>query len=145
VPTVRRSRTIAAAPADVWRVLGDPHHLPRWWPRVTRVEGAALDSWTTVLQTAKGKAVRADYRVVSSDPERARVWAQETEDSPFERFLREAVTEARMTPAQDGTEVVLELRQRLRGMARLGGFLVRGAARRTLDEALDGLERVCAR
>jgi hypothetical protein len=35
----------------------------------------------------------------------------------------------------------LELSQKLRGASRLGGFMFRGAARRTLDEALDSLER----
>jgi hypothetical protein len=38
--------------------------------------------------------------------------------------------------------VQLRTRQRPRGWARLGSFLFRRAARRKLDEALDGLERV---
>ena len=39
VPTVRRSRTLRATPEEVWAIVGDAYHLPRWWPRVTRVEG----------------------------------------------------------------------------------------------------------
>ena len=38
MPTARRSRTVAAPPERVWGTVGDPYHLPRWWPRVTRVE-----------------------------------------------------------------------------------------------------------
>jgi hypothetical protein len=35
----------------------------------------------------------------------------------------------------------MELSQKLRGVSRLGGFMFRGAAKRTLDEALESLER----
>jgi len=45
----------------------------------------------------------------------------------------------RLEPAAAGTRVTLELRQRLRGSARLGAFLVRRAARRQLDDALTRL------
>ena len=31
---VARSRTLAAAPEAVWRVVADPRALVRWWPRV---------------------------------------------------------------------------------------------------------------
>jgi hypothetical protein len=95
-----------------------------------------------VLATAKGRAVRADYRVVASEPPRRRRFAQELEGSPFERLLRSSEIEIALTPAAEGgTEVTMELSQRLRGASRLGGFMFRGAARRTLDEALESLER----
>ena len=49
--------------------------------------------------------------------------------------------EVRLVADGDGaTRVALSLVQRLQGMALLGSFLVRRAARRQLDEALDGLE-----
>jgi len=32
---------IPAPRADVWNVVSDPYHLPRWWPKVTRVESEA--------------------------------------------------------------------------------------------------------
>jgi uncharacterized protein YndB with AHSA1/START domain len=145
VPTVRRTRELSAAPADVWAVLRDPHHLPRWWPRVQRVEDVSQDHWTAVLATKRGKGVRADYRLLTSVRERSRSWEQEVADSPFERLLREAVTSVAVEPAARGTRVTLELRQRMRGLNRLGGFLLRRASRGQLDEALEGLERVCAR
>ena len=48
----------------------------------------------------------------------------------------------RVTPEGDGARVGVEVRQRLRGVAALGGFIVRHATRRIVDEALDGLEEV---
>ena len=48
-------------------------------------------------------------------------------------------------PEGDGsTRVTLEQEQKLRGMARLGGVMVRRAARRALDGALEGLESLHA-
>lgn len=146
MPRIRRHATLAAGSGAVWQVVGDPHHLPRWWPKVGRVEGVEEDRWTSVFMTQKGKPVRADFRVVASEPQRHRVWSQELEDSPFERVLAESVTEVRLEP-RDGavTEVTIELRQRLRGLARLGGFMVRRAGGRVLDEALEGLRGACER
>jgi hypothetical protein len=41
------------------------------------------------------------------------------------------------------TEVTIELRQSLSGFfPRFGGYMVRRAAAETIDEALDGLERI---
>ena len=65
--TARRSRTIAAPAEELWEVIRDPHHLPRWWPRVSRVESVEGDEFTEVLKTAKGKVVRADFNVVACD------------------------------------------------------------------------------
>jgi hypothetical protein len=95
------------------------------------------DAWTTVLRSERGRAVRADWRLEASEAPRRRAWAQELADTPFERVLAERRVEARVGEG----EVTLELRQRGRGWARFGGFLLRRAARRELDEALDGLER----
>src|SRR4029077_10290309 len=67
VPTARRSRTIAAPVEELWEVIADPHHLPRWWPRVTRVEDVEGNAFTEVMRTAKGKLVRADFLLVRTD------------------------------------------------------------------------------
>jgi uncharacterized protein YndB with AHSA1/START domain len=140
VPTIRCSRMIAVPPEVLWETVADPHHLPRWWPRVARVEGVADRHFTEVLQTDKGKSVRADFTVLESTRPSVRRWAQAVENTPFERILAAAETEIRLVPDTGGTRVTLTLRQRLRGLARLGGFLVRGATRRQLDEALSSLE-----
>ncbi len=166
MPTAQRTRTIAASRQELWDVLGDPHHLPRWWPRVNRVEAVTLtgtgefDAFTEVLMSGRGKMVRADFKRLETVPEERVVWAQQVENTPFARILTSAETEISLShgsgadgsasdgPASDGplTEVTIELRQTLHGfLARLGGHLVRRAAHSTLDEALDGLERIVGR
>jgi uncharacterized protein YndB with AHSA1/START domain len=144
VPTTRRSRAIAAPAQDIWELVGDPHHLPRWWPRVARVESVEPDAFTEVLASKRGRLVRADFRVVARD-EHALVlrWSQQVEDTPFARLLSSAETELRLEPAGRTTNVTIELRQALHGLfPNLGASRVRRAARATLEEALDGLERI---
>ena len=144
MPTTRRSRALQAAPEAVWRVAGDPNHLPRWWPRVQRVENVTEGEFTAVYGTSKGRPVRGDYRVVEHEPPRRRRWAQRVEGSPFERFVRALETEVEVAPEASGTGAVVTLTvmQKLRGLSRLGGFLARRATRRQLDEALDRLEEI---
>src|ERR1700736_4640683 len=77
VPTARRTRTIDAPLQELWEVVRDPHHLPRWWPRVNRVEGVEGDAFTEVMTTAKGRVVRADFNVVLADRAAGTLrWAQ---------------------------------------------------------------------
>jgi uncharacterized protein YndB with AHSA1/START domain len=145
VPTARRSRTIAASAEELWALVSDPHHLPRWWPRVTRVEDVGEGAFTEVMATAKGKLVRADFDLVRSDEQlRSLTWSQRVQGTPFGRLLKSAETEVRLAPSIEAeTEVTIELRQALTGFfPRFGGFMVRRAALATIDEALDGLERI---
>jgi len=144
MPTARRSRTVAAPPEQLWEVVSDPHHLPRWWPRVTRVEDVEAGAFTEVMRTEKGKLVRADFQLVEVDPRARRLrWEQRLEGTPFARVLSAAETELTLEPAGQGTTVSIELRQKLNGvLARFGGFMVRRAAIATVDEALEGLERI---
>jgi uncharacterized protein YndB with AHSA1/START domain len=160
VPTARRSRTIAAPVEDLWELVSDPHHLPRWWPRVTRVEDVEGGAFTEVMSTARGKVVRADFDLVEADElQRSLTWSQRVQGTPFARLLKSAETEVRLAPATAGalaseqpdtlagggpaTVVTIELRQALAGFfPRFGGFMVRRAAAATIDAALDGLERI---
>jgi uncharacterized protein YndB with AHSA1/START domain len=169
MPDASRSRTIAAPVQELWEVIGDPHHLPRWWPRVTRVEDVEEDAFTEVMRTRKGKLVRADFRIVARDEaSHSLTWSQLVEGSPFARVLKSAETEIRLTPAQaseppsrgdepeepkPATVVKIELRQEMAGYspsfglfmgfsARFGSPMVRRAARATIDEALEGLGRI---
>jgi uncharacterized protein YndB with AHSA1/START domain len=144
MPTVVRSRSIAAPQESVWAVVFDPYHLPRWWPRVDRVEDVSDNGWTTVATSSRGRAVRFDYtRVYTEAPNRV-VWRQELDQTPFERFLREAVTGVVLTPAEGQTQVELRMVRKLRGLARFGGVQMRRAARRELDEALERLDQAVA-
>jgi uncharacterized protein YndB with AHSA1/START domain len=171
MPTARRTRTIAAPADELWQTIRDPHHLPRWWPRVSRVEDVTEDAFTEVLSTSGGKSVRADFTLVESDEYDRRLrWAQRVEGSPFARLLKSAETEVWLRDAAgvagartdypsaagedrpegpqaprggNGTEVTIELRQSLNGFfSRFGGYMVKRAAANTIEEALDGLERI---
>jgi uncharacterized protein YndB with AHSA1/START domain len=140
MPTARASRTLPATSAAVWRVAADPQGMAQWWPRCVRVEGAKGRDFTQVLRTPRGREVRADFRVTELDQGRRRVWSQQLEGTPFERYFASVVTELRLEPHGAETKVTLEQRQRLRGISRFGGFLTRRASRATLREALAGLE-----
>lgn len=142
MPTASRARLVEAAPEDVWRIVGDPYHLPRWWPKVARVEAVAGGKFTQVLQgTRSGRSVRADFRIDEKRKGELLRFSQLLEGSPFERVLSRSETTIELTPGGGGTRVAVTVRQGLRGLSRFGGgFLLRRATRRILDEALDGLE-----
>jgi uncharacterized protein YndB with AHSA1/START domain len=146
--TAQRSRTIQASPQTIWEVLGDPHHMPRWWPGVRRMEGVSEDRFTQVFVTKKGRPVRVDFQIVSADAPWRLAFSQDIPGTPFERVLSESVTEIVLEPeAQAGqagaTRVTIAQRQKLRGYSRTGGLLLRRATNKRLDEALEGLERIC--
>jgi uncharacterized protein YndB with AHSA1/START domain len=145
VPRVTRELTVTAPPDDVWQLVSDPESLPRWWPQVVRVEDAAGEAWTNVLSTPRGRVVRADFTRTAIDAPRRIAWRQELVESPFERVFASAETEVALSEDEGGTRVRLTADERLRGRFRLGGFIVRRAARRRLDDALAGLERAVGR
>ena len=142
MPTTRRTRSVAAEPAEVWRTVSDPNHQPRWWPLVTRMEGVEPDAFTQLLSTSKGRNIRADFRVVERTEPTVYRYEQELAGSPFERILRHNEMTVQLEPHGHGTTVSLIRRTQLRGMSALGGFMWRRAAARQLDEALDALEAI---
>lgn len=143
MPSAQSQRTLAVPVAAVWKVLEDPHHMPRWWPGVTRMEGVEDDRFTQVFVTKRGKPVRADFRIVTSEPPWRIAWEQELAGTPFERVLNELVTEIVLESVPEGTRVTIAESQKLRGYSRTGGFLMRRATANKLAEALQGLERAC--
>jgi uncharacterized protein YndB with AHSA1/START domain len=147
MPRVVRRRRIAAPAGALWSIVSDPYHLPRWWPRTTRVENVTGGEtkgqrWTQVLETKDGRGIRADYRCVSAASEERYIYEQQIEDSPFAKFLHGSRTEIRLDPNRSTTEVTLISEQQLKGLSRMGAFMMRRATKRTLSEALHGLERV---
>jgi uncharacterized protein YndB with AHSA1/START domain len=139
---VRRERTVAADPAEVWSVVSDPARLPQWWPGVARVEEATPEAWTNVLTSPKGKTVRADYTRLEADDRRRLVWRHEVEESPFERILARSTTEIVLAPAGEGTRVEIAVSHQPRGWARLSPFQLRAAATRQVEGALQNLARL---
>lgn len=166
MPEVRHSRALLAPPRELWQIVCDPHHLPRWWPRVHRVEAVDEDAFTEVLLSDRGRFVRADFTVLERDQDQMKVvWAQQVDGTPFARVLASSRTEISLSEAANGqgTQVTISLDQALRkwrsgarerprgGRSRggldplfaiLGSRLVRRAASATVKEALDGLERI---
>ncbi len=144
MPRVRRSRRISAPQAEVWRLVSDPGQLPTWWPRVVRVEGisGSGDRFTEVLRTDAGRDLRADFNVVEREKPTLWRFAQEIGDDPFSKVLSRSETLVELEGDSDGTVVTIQVDRSLRGMARLGGFLFRGATKRHIEEALDRLEEL---
>ncbi len=146
-----RSRTIPASVPEVWKLVSDPYSLPRWWPRVSRVEnveqrkgGGRRSQWTKVLETAEGRGVRADYRCISSAENERYVWEQQLEGTPFARHLRSSRIEVALRAKGGETKVDLSSVQVLKGMSRLGSPMMRRGQGEILDEALDGIQRALA-
>ena len=147
MPKAKRSRVIAADRRSVWDLVSDPYHRTRWLPKVARVEDVherargSGSQWTDVLSTASGKSVRAEFRCLWSREQEGYAWEQQIEGSPFAKVLQSSVTSVELQDRKGGTAVTLVADQRLRGLSRLGGFMLRRATGAQLDEALDGLER----
>jgi carbon monoxide dehydrogenase subunit G len=89
--------------------------------------------------------VRADYRCLSSAENERYVWEQQLEGSPFARHLKDSRVDVELHEAGAGeTRVVLTSSQTMRGMSRLGGWMMRRGQRDILDAALDGIEEALA-
>ena len=147
MPRVVRRRRIAAPAGALWSIISDPYHLPRWWPRTQRVENVSAGDakgqrWTQVLETKGGRGIRADFRCVSAASEERYIYEQQVEDGPFAKFLKSARTEILLDANKSTTEVTLIIEQDLKGLSRMGAFMLRRATKRILSEALSGLERV---
>ncbi len=116
------------------------------------------------MRTRRGKTVRADFDLVQSDADSRTVrWDQRIEGTPFAAVLSSSQTELRLAPVHAGasgpgaeTEVTIEMRQEMSGGPAagprgrwsgrfglsFGARMVRRAATATIDEALEGLERI---
>ena len=135
-----RSRRIEVSAETVWQVVEDPHHLPRWWPGVTRVEDVRGGRFTEVIPTRRGKPVRLDFTVVQSRPPHLISWTQELVGTPFERLLSAWTTTITIEPGDARScSVTLEEDQQLRGSFRAGLLLQRRPAGRRVEAALKAL------
>jgi uncharacterized protein YndB with AHSA1/START domain len=141
VPVVTEHSGFEAPLERVWDIVSDPYSLPRWWPRVQRVEEVSDAGWTMVLVSDRGKPIRADYTLADARPMERLEWQQELEETPFERMLSLSRLEVELDhdDASGSTAVTLRSTERLRGLARLGSPMVRRATRKRLSQALEQL------
>lgn len=144
--TTRRSAIFPGTPESLWATVGDPYHLPRWWPGVQRVEDVDPEGFTQVLENRRGRTVRAAYAVVEQTSPRRCRWRRKLDGAPLERILRRVEVTIDLTPeAQVGTaggatRVTLTLRRAPGELSRLG--TLRRAGRAELDQALAELGRI---
>jgi hypothetical protein len=103
-------------------------------------EGAGAE-WTSVLGTAEGRGVRADFRCSESVAGKRFAWEQQLPGTPFERHLRRYEVAIDLVEEGEGTAVSVAAVQALRGLSRLGSPMMRRGQGALLDEALDGIER----
>lgn len=141
---ITRSATLPVASAELWETVSEVKALSRWWPRVERVEVGEPGAFTQVMRTPKGKTVRADYVLTELDPPRLLRMEQEVEDTPFARVLISSELTIELVERGEQTEVILSQDQVLKGSSRFGGFMLKGATRDTLDEALKSLAALFA-
>ena len=137
-----RSRLLAVDAGELWRTVGNVEQLPRWWPRVVRIEAVEGVEFTQVLKTDKGREVRADFTIVEQVSERLLRYEQQVDGTPFEGLLKGSATEVGLLPQDGGTVVAIVVERELKGLARFGGVIVRRGTRRQIDEALDALARI---
>ena len=135
--------SLAAPPSRVWEQVTDPRQLARWWPKVVRVELDGDAAFTEVLTTDKGRDVRADFVVAESDPLHRWRFVQELEETPFAAVLSKSQTTVEFEQAPgEGTALSITLERKLRGLGRFGGPMMKRAARKQLDEALQRLGEI---
>ncbi len=143
MPTTQRTRTVNAPAGEVWELIADPNHLPRWWPRVTRVEGVERDAFTKVFASGNGRLVRADFHVQADERALTLRWEQQVQDTPFARVLSAARTELRLEPDRAVPRGDDRAAPEAAGAVRQPWGQPRAPrGGQVLDEALDGLERV---
>jgi uncharacterized protein YndB with AHSA1/START domain len=140
---IKRRRTFAASPTQVWRVVANPKSQTDWWPDVERVEAVSAHGFTQVLRSSRGTVVRADFLRASAVEPSHLVWTQQLEGTPFASVFRNRAIAIELRPGEAGTEVVIAVDQTLCGAARLVP-LNRGGVKRQLEAALAALEQLLA-
>ena len=98
-----------------------------------------MTHFTEVLSTEGGRLLRADFRVVESRAPSGGSGSRRSREHRSSGCSRPRARRSSWSP-RGGTRVTVVVHQRVRGSARLGGFMVRRATGRVLDEALDALE-----
>lgn len=146
MPRVSRHREIDAPASKIWNLITDPDHLPRWWPRATRVEDILNRSnpdrmrWTLVMKSDRGNVVRADFTGTLAKRDQRFGWRQDVRGTDFDKWWSSIEYQVDLEPTDGGTRVEITSTMKARGLSKLGGTLMRSGTGRTLDQALEGLD-----
>jgi uncharacterized protein YndB with AHSA1/START domain len=145
LPRVSRKVELPVGIGSVWEFVSNPGNLPRWWPRVVRVEGVvgrsgtATLSWTSLLEADSGRRVRLDFEATNCDPPVQFSWCQELTGTQFEKHLRRQEYSIRLEGSQDRTVLELVAETDLKGSAKLATLNLRKSQGQVLDRALADL------
>jgi uncharacterized protein YndB with AHSA1/START domain len=144
---VSATRTIAAAPDDVWPLLDDPSRLSEWFAFADGgevLEGEAVGRRQRMHGHWGRKRSEIDQVVVAHEPPRRLAWrhkAERLDGRPAPRFAASTEFSATLEPDGGGTRVTLRSEQE--PASALRGLVIRLFGRREvaqkLEESLDAL------
>ncbi len=110
---IERRRYVAASPAALWEIIGDPDRFTEWYPTVESfevLEGAGLGRRQRLFSTWNGRQAEIDQVVTAFEPGRTLAWRHEAErldGRPAPVFARATHFTVRLAPEGPGTRVTL--------------------------------------
>ncbi len=147
----RRSRSLRGRPPRAWRLLADPDNLPRWWPETDarRVASRARPGARPqplhpgLGDRARARPVRADYRCTAATRASGSSGSSRSRAPRSRSSCARAVLEVRVgeDEGEERSRVTIEARRRCAASRVSAAPMMRRATKRTLEAALDGIER----
>lgn len=142
---------VAAAPADVWKIVADPNTYHKWMPGVQKVD---LGATKAVQKGARFKLVTAvgtsklvsDCEITGFDQERSFAWAHRKDvldGEPFD-MMKEARSEFEVQKKGDGTHLVARISFEPQGLrAKLAaGLFMNKTIKPQMEKALERLRKL---
>ncbi|MEI7889158.1 MAG: SRPBCC family protein [Actinomycetes bacterium] len=139
MPTARCQIELSVPAEKAWAYAADPSRLGRWWPAVERVDRADDENYTRWIMSPRGRAVPMAFKLEALEPGHKVTWQQQLAGTAFARSVRSSTETIEVVGTETGSTVGLSITRRLKGTARLGGFLVRRGQRRELKAAVENL------
>jgi uncharacterized protein YndB with AHSA1/START domain len=147
---VSATRSIPAAPDEVWPLLDDPTRLGEWFAFADggeALEGEGVGRRQRMHGHWGRKRSEIDQVVVEHDPPRRLAWRHEAErldGRPAPRFAASTVFSMDLRPDGDTTRLTLQSQQE--PASALKGVVIRLFGRREIAQKLDeSLDRLAAR
>ena len=140
MPSARCQIELNVPAEKAWAYAADPSRLPRWWPAVERVDRIDEENYTRWVMSPRGRAVPMAFRLEQLEAGRKVCWEQELTGTAFARSVRSSQETIEVVSTAGGSTVVISIRRRLRGTARLGSLLVHRGQRRELGAAVENLK-----